>query len=64
MLSLQGKKDAARDEYLKAYKALGERSEYRSLVEFKLNSLGVNPKDADKTPAAAPAAAASTESKK
>lgn len=74
VLSLQGKKDAARDEYLKAYKAMGERNEYRALVEFKLNSLGVNPKDAvkttpaaaatDKTPAAAPAAAASTESKK
>ncbi len=69
VLSLQGKKDAARDEYQKAYKALGERSEYRSLVEFKLNSLGVDPKAAapaaaDKTPAAAPAAAASTESKK
>ena len=69
VLALQGKKDLARDEYLKAYKAFGERSEYRPLVEVKLNSLGVSPKDTDaaataKTNAASSTAAASPESKK
>ena len=70
VLALQGKKDAAKDEYLKAYKAFEERSEYRPLVEFKLNALGVDPKEAvapaaaAKTNAASTAAAASPESKK
>jgi predicted negative regulator of RcsB-dependent stress response len=63
---LQGKKDQAKEQYQKAYKAFDERSQYRPLVEFKLNSLGVNvAKDAAAaTPAAATASAASTESKK
>ncbi len=39
----QGKKAEAKDAYLKAYKALDERTEYRRLVEVKLNALGVNP---------------------
>ena len=41
---LQGKKAEARSEYEKAYKAFDERTEYRRLVEVKLNSLGVNPR--------------------
>lgn len=36
----QGKKTEARGEYAKAYKALEERSDYRRLVEVKLNALG------------------------
>lgn len=45
----QGKKDEARGSYEKAYAFLGERTEYRQLVEVKLNALGVDPKQA--TPA-------------
>lgn len=41
---LQGKKAEARAEYEKAYKEFDERTEYRRLVEVKLNGLGVNPK--------------------
>ena len=43
ILLLQGKKVEARAEYEKAYKGLDERTEYRRLVEVKLNSLGVDP---------------------
>jgi len=50
---LQGKKAEARDAFGVAYKGMDERSEYRRLVEVKLNSLGVDPK-----PAAEPAATA------
>ncbi len=39
----QGKRAEAANEYQKAYKALDERSDYRRLVEVKLNALGVNP---------------------
>jgi predicted negative regulator of RcsB-dependent stress response len=39
----QGKKPEAKAEYEKAYKAFEERTEYRRLVEFKLNALGVDP---------------------
>jgi predicted negative regulator of RcsB-dependent stress response len=42
--NLQGKKAEARAEYEKAYKAFDERSEYRRLVEVKLGSLGVDPR--------------------
>jgi predicted negative regulator of RcsB-dependent stress response len=42
--NLQGKKAEARAEYEKAYKAFDERSEYRRLVEVKLASLGVDPR--------------------
>ncbi len=42
--SLQGKKAEARAEYEKAYREFDERTEYRRLVEVKLNALGVNPK--------------------
>lgn len=37
------KKTEARGEYEKAYKAFDERSEYRRLIEVKLNALGVDP---------------------
>ncbi len=53
ILAAQGKKAEARTEYQTAYKGLDERSEYRRLVEVKLNSLGLDPA------AASPAAAAS-----
>jgi len=43
--SLEGKKAEAKAEYIKAYKSSDERSEYRRLVEFKLSSLGVDPKE-------------------
>ncbi|HSV50970.1 MAG TPA: tetratricopeptide repeat protein [Burkholderiaceae bacterium] len=56
--AIQGKKAEAIAEYTKAYRGLEERSEYRRMVEIKLNSLGVNPK-AD----AAPASAATTGAK-
>jgi predicted negative regulator of RcsB-dependent stress response len=38
----QAKKDEAKAQYLKAYAAFEERSEYRRLVEVKLTSLGVD----------------------
>jgi predicted negative regulator of RcsB-dependent stress response len=43
---LQGKKAQALAEYEKAYKNFEERTEYRRLVEVKLNSLGVDPSGA------------------
>lgn len=53
--NLQGKKAEARAEYEKAYKGLDERADYRRLVEVKLSSLGVDPKQlgAPVAPAAA-----------
>ncbi len=57
---LQGKKAEARTEYEKAYKEFDERTEYRRLVEVKLNALGVNP-----VPEAKPASPATqTDTKK
>jgi predicted negative regulator of RcsB-dependent stress response len=53
--SLQGKKAEAKAEYTKAYQGLEDRSEYRRLVEVKLNALGVDPQSLQ--PAAAPASA-------
>ena len=44
ILLLQGKKDEARAQFEKAYKGFDERSEYRRLVEVKLNAIGVDPK--------------------
>jgi predicted negative regulator of RcsB-dependent stress response len=41
---LQGKKAEAKAEFEKAYKEFDERTEYKRLVEVKLNALGVNPK--------------------
>lgn len=42
VLLAQGKTDEARAEYQNAWLALGERTEYRRLVEVKLASLGVD----------------------
>jgi predicted negative regulator of RcsB-dependent stress response len=58
----QGKKPEAKAEYEKAYKAFEERSEYRRLVEVKLNALGIDPTPAraaaDNAAPVAPAAVA------
>jgi predicted negative regulator of RcsB-dependent stress response len=43
VLMLEGKKEQARAEYDKAYRAFEPRTEYRRLVEVKLNALGVDP---------------------
>lgn len=43
ILAAQGKKAEAQVEYQTAYKGFDERSEYRRLVEVKLNALGVDP---------------------
>jgi predicted negative regulator of RcsB-dependent stress response len=51
VLAIQGKKDDARLAYLAAYKAMGEKVEYRRLIDAKLTALGAAPE--------APAAAAS-----
>jgi len=40
--NLQGKKAEAKAEYTKAWQGLDERSDYRRLVEVKLNALGVD----------------------
>jgi predicted negative regulator of RcsB-dependent stress response len=64
VLLLQGKKSEARAEYEKAYKGLDERSDYRRLVEVKLNTLGVDPVAVAVTAATAPASAADAEAKK
>ena len=42
---VQGKKPEAKEQYLKAFKAFDERTDYRRLVLVKLNSLGVDPLD-------------------
>lgn len=55
ILAAQGKKSEARAEYEKAWKGMDERTEYRRLVEVKLNALGLNP-SAALVPAAAAAA--------
>ena len=39
----QGKRTEAAAEYQKAFKAFDERSEYRRLLEVKLNAMGINP---------------------
>jgi len=46
ILALQSKPLEARAEYKLAFDGLGERSEYRRLVEIKLNALGVDPRPA------------------
>ena len=40
--NLQGKKDQAKAEYLKAWQGLPRESEYRGLVEVKLTALGAD----------------------
>ena len=42
ILALQGKTPEAVDQYLKAYKVFEPSTEYRRLVEVKLNALGVD----------------------
>lgn len=44
LLMLQDKPALARAEYEKAYKGLGERMDYRRLVEIKLTALGADPR--------------------
>ena len=58
ILALQGKTADAKVEYEKAYKGLDEKTEYRRLIEIKLNALGVNPVAPTVASAAAPAASA------
>jgi predicted negative regulator of RcsB-dependent stress response len=48
---LQGKKAEARAEFEKAFKAFDANTEYRRLVEVKLNLLGFNPQPALAAPA-------------
>jgi predicted negative regulator of RcsB-dependent stress response len=55
--ALQGKKAEAKAEYLKAWQGMDAQTEYRRMVEVKLNALGVDPQAAQA--AAAPAGAAS-----
>jgi predicted negative regulator of RcsB-dependent stress response len=55
VLAAQGKKNEAKAEYQKAYQGMDERTEYRRLVEVKLNALGLNPSAALPSPAAAAA---------
>ncbi len=43
ILLLQGKKTEAIAEYEKAFKSFESRTDYRKLVEVKLNSLGIDP---------------------
>lgn len=50
---LQGKKDEAKTEYLKAFRAFEEQTEYRRMVGVKLGSLGVDPLLVDKPKAVA-----------
>jgi predicted negative regulator of RcsB-dependent stress response len=56
--NLQGKKADAKGEYLKAWKGLGEESDYRQLVEVKLTSLGVDTRELAPAPANAASGAA------
>ena len=64
ILLLQGKKSEARAEYEKAYKGLEERTEYRRLVEVKLNALGVDPVAVVASTATRTAASTDKETKK
>jgi predicted negative regulator of RcsB-dependent stress response len=43
ILMAQGKKPEAKEQYLKSFKAMDERTDYRRLVLVKLNTLGVDP---------------------
>ncbi|MDR3453845.1 MAG: tetratricopeptide repeat protein [Rhodoferax sp.] len=56
---LQGKKAEAVAQYGRAYKGFEAQSQYRRLVEVKLNALGVDPRAASGAAAAAPQAGAS-----
>ena len=52
ILLAQGKKTEAKAQYQIAYKALDERSDYRRIIEIKLNALGVDPVVKTAAPAA------------
>jgi len=43
-----GKKLESKLEYQKAYKSFEDRTEYKRLVEVKLNAMGVDPTEASK----------------
>ena len=66
IFQLKGDKAQALAEYNKAYKGMDERTEYRRLVEIKLNALGVDPRESGKggaagaTPSASVSAAPTT----
>ncbi|MBS7808507.1 tetratricopeptide repeat protein [Variovorax sp. PCZ-1] len=62
ILLAQGKRDEAKAAFEKAHKAMDERSEYRRLIEVKLNALGVDvsTKTAANTPATPDAAPVAT----
>jgi len=53
ILLLQGKKPEAIAEYQKAYKNFEENTQYRRLVEVKLNALGIEARSGNETPAGA-----------
>lgn len=55
ILLLQGKRKEAIVEYQKAFKNFDEHTQYRRLVEVKLNSLGVDARDRNEALVAAPA---------
>lgn len=48
ILALQGKSAEAKTEYVKAHSLLPLTTDYRRLVEFKLNAMGVDPSVSDK----------------
>jgi predicted negative regulator of RcsB-dependent stress response len=50
ILSAQSKRSDAIAQYQKAYRGLDERTDYRRLVEVKLNALGVSPDKQEATP--------------
>ena len=52
ILLAQGKKTEAKAQYQSAYKGLDERSDYRRIIEIKLNALGVAPVVKTAAPAA------------
>ena len=58
LLALQGKTAEAKIQYQKAYKAFDERTEYRRLVELKLNALGIDPRATTLVPSVATGTAA------
>lgn len=59
VFQIKGDKTQALAEYNKAYKAMDERTEYRRVVEVKLNALGVDPRDSGKGGSVAASRAAS-----
>ncbi|VWX63679.1 putative negative regulator of RcsB-dependent stress response [Burkholderiales bacterium 8X] len=62
ILLAQGKRDEAKSEYQKAWTLFSARSDYRRLVEVKLNAVGVDPKSLAPTPAAVTADAPAAKS--